>query len=299
MMMPRADQCRWLVFSALAILFSFLTVDVPNSTAQRGLPPAPPPPPDPNLVLVQVTVTGPMRETLPLLSEADFQLSEDGNPQELVSVTRANDGLSLGIIYSAGDVSGPRSAPRVLLENAGAAIEYFLMAGDTVVTPFSTDIRKVPPAIRPEGGALENLFVGLDVLKESAYARKALVLIGGELADPPQTDYIKAQAIRQGVPVYAILSEGTPPGPAILALDELVTLTGGEIFYAPLDVPSTVEMYARQIAQGLNSQYRISYHPTNGARDGKWRKLRVRLNRSGEHRLQARIRSGRYALRPD
>jgi hypothetical protein len=247
-------------------------------------------------VQARVTVTGPWRDALPLLREVDFQLWEDGVLQQITTVAREQDGLSLGIIYSAGDVSGPRSGPRLLLENSGAVIEYFLMAGDTVVTPFSTDIRKVPPVFRPEGGALENLYVGLDVLKESAYSRRALVLIGGDLAEAPQTDYIKAQAIRQGVTIFAIMSEGIPPGPAILALDEIVSLTGGEIYYAPFDVPAAVEMYALQIAQGLRNQYRIGYRATNGATDGTWRALRVRVKNPETVRLQARVKRGRYAL---
>jgi Ca-activated chloride channel family protein len=263
---------------------------------ELGTQRAPTPLADPTLVHARVTVTGPRKEPLPLLRAVNFQLWEDGREQPIASVAREDEGLSLGIIYSAGDVSGPQSAPRVLLENSGHNIEYFLMAGDTVTVPFSTDIRRVPPLTRPEGGALENLYVGLDVLKEAAYSRKALVLIGGDLAEPPQTDYIKAQAIRQGVAIYAIMSEGIPPGPAILALDEIVSLAGGEIYYAPFDAPAAVEMYALQIAQGLRNQYRVGYRPTNAARDGKWLKLRVRVNNVEDVRLQARVKSGRYAL---
>ena len=50
----------------------------------------------------------------------------------------------------------------------------------------------------------------------------------------------------------------------------------------------------------LNNQYVIGYHSTNGAKDGKWRKLRLKVNPpKGIQRLNVRSKQGYYGPAAD
>ncbi|HEX6186389.1 MAG TPA: VWA domain-containing protein [Pyrinomonadaceae bacterium] len=75
-------------------------------------------------------------------------------------------------------------------------------------------------------------------------------------------------------------------------LNEMARTTGGRLVRAdnPLMLPSAF----RQIAEELGTQYSLGYYPTNSARDGKYRKVRVRTTRKD---VALRTRPGYRARR--
>ena len=81
-------------------------------------------------------------------------------------------------------------------------------------------------------------------------------------------------------------------GPRLLS--EIATQTGGRAFAAALtsDLPSV----AARIAVELRNQYVLGYYPKNQARDGKYRKVEVKLSQPhGVSPLKAHWRLGYYA----
>ena len=62
-------------------------------------------------------------------------------------------------------------------------------------------------------------------------------------------------------------------------LNELARTTGGRL--VPADNPAFLPRAFQQIADELRTQYSLGYYPTNAARDGKFRKIRVRTTRKG------------------
>ena len=60
-------------------------------------------------------------------------------------------------------------------------------------------------------------------------------------------------------------------------LEEMARATGGRLVRA--DNPLMLPQAFRQIADELGTQYSLGYYPTNAARDGKYRKVRVRTTR--------------------
>ncbi len=60
---------------------------------------------------------------------------------------------------------------------------------------------------------------------------------------------------------------------------EMANKSGGRV-YQVKDVKELEPAYS-QIAAELRTQYSLAYYPTNERRDGKWRKLRVVINRRG------------------
>jgi hypothetical protein len=60
-------------------------------------------------------------------------------------------------------------------------------------------------------------------------------------------------------------------------LDDMARTSGGRLVRA--DNPLMLPAAFRQIADELGTQYSLGYYPTNTARDGKYRKVRVRTTR--------------------
>ena len=81
-------------------------------------------------------------------------------------------------------------------------------------------------------------------------------------------------------------------------VEELSDLTGGRAFFP--DSVYELEDICTKIAVELKNQYVIGYHSTNEAKDGKWRKLRVKVNPpKGITRLNVRAKQGYYAATAD
>jgi VWFA-related protein len=70
-------------------------------------------------------------------------------------------------------------------------------------------------------------------------------------------------------------------------LREMADKTGGRVY--PVKDLKQLEPSYSQIAAELRTYYSISYYPTNEKHNGKWRTLRVKVNRPG---LVAKTRPG-------
>lgn len=256
-----------------------------------------PAPVDPDLVSVRVTVNAALQDDpLPRLERRRFRVSEEGVEQEIASFNAEQGALSAAMLYSVAQGSDLRGVPKAFLESLPKGSEYFLMVGDTVTIPFNTDPARLPRNFRPEGGSVEDVFIGLDVLKESAYPRRALLIVTDGVSSPPDIEYYRSHAIRQSVPVYMVLMSDDPGGFGAIALEEMTVLTGGLAYFGPSDAGGAAENYIRMIAQGLRNQYTIGYRSKNRTRDGKWRRIEVSVESpEGGPKLNAKARSGYYA----
>jgi VWFA-related protein len=78
---------------------------------------------------------------------------------------------------------------------------------------------------------------------------------------------------------------------------ELTTLaesTGGLAFFP--DRLEDVDPVCVQVARDIRNQYTLGYYPTNAAKDGTFRSVKVELNASkGHEKLSVRTRTGYYA----
>jgi VWFA-related protein len=81
-------------------------------------------------------------------------------------------------------------------------------------------------------------------------------------------------------------------GPALLT--EISEQTGGRVF--PARSLSALPSIARRIGVELRNEYILAYAPTNANRDGKFRKVEVKLQApDGLAGLKSRWRTGYYA----
>jgi VWFA-related protein len=167
-----------------------------------------------------------------------------------------------------------------------------------------TDDNYLTLAQRLRGTALyDSVFIVSRLLAQqtSATSRRAIIL----LTDGEDTtsrlvisDAIKA-ASYANTAIYAIGIGNRHSFIYKDALDRLSEETGGRAFYPKHENDLTVAF--NQIEQELRSQYVIGYAPTNRARDGKFRQVRIEItNRAlAKEKLKLQYRKGYFAKRSD
>ena len=83
-------------------------------------------------------------------------------------------------------------------------------------------------------------------------------------------------------------------------ITSLTNLSGGRAFFSDpaFSNPAELDYYINLIHAELRNQYLLGYTPSNRARDGKWREIRVKLDPpEGFPKLSMRVRKGYYAPR--
>ena len=252
-----------------------------------------------DLVLIPVTVTDTLNRFVLGLQREDFRLFEDGVAQNLADFSGEDAPLSIGVLF---DESGSmtyklrssRDAAAQLVNALNKEDEAFLVKfADLakVTIRFTGDTKEIQSALKnvQAGGLtamLDAIDTGLLEMKKAKNSRKAIVIIsdGGDNHSHYTAAQIESLVREADVQIYAmgvfepVFSFGLTPeeisGPRLLS--EIATQTGGRAFAAaaPGDMPSV----ATRIAVELRNQYVLGYYPRNKARDGKYRKVEVKVS---------------------
>jgi len=309
------------VFIALPVMLAAYAVQSQKSQdAAADKPKASPQDPnrlkvDVDLVLVNATVTDPQNRYVTGLEKEHFQIWEDKLEQKIEYFSAEDVEISLGVIF---DVSGSmkdkistaRDAAVTFLKTGNPEDEYFLVEFSSrpeVAEDFTTDVSRLQNRLifTPAKGMTamyDSVYLGLEKLREGKNPKKALLLItdGEDNRSRYTFSNVREFVKEQDVQIYAIgivddfnsqLGSGHT-GRAMI--EELSDLTGGRAFFP--DSVYDLEDICTKIAVELKNQYVIGYSSTNVAKDGKWRKLRLKINPpKGLPRLSVRAKSGYYA----
>jgi len=269
---------------------------------------------DVDLVLVPVTVTDPTTRLVAGLEKDRFVLIENGQPQQIRSFSTEDAPISLGVIF---DLSGSMKdkideSRRAVLEffrTANPDDEFFLVTfSDTpkVLVDFTSSIEDIQNRLEyanPEGctALLDAIYLGIDRMRQARNERKALLIIsdGGDNRSRYTEAEIEDMVREADVQMYAMglfnfhgKTVEELHGPELLA--GITGATGGQTFFiqSPRDLPEV----ASKIGVELRNQYILGYRPANPTHDGKWRKIKVKVNPpTGSPRLHVYARSGYYA----
>jgi VWFA-related protein len=286
----------------------------PVATGESYVGPKPTFRADTNLVVIPVAVTDTVNRFVLGLQKADFHLFEDGVEQNIAHFSGEDAPLSVGLVF---DESGSmdyklrnsRDAAAQFLKTLNRDDEAFLVEfGDSAklsvgLTTHIEEIQSALKNVQPGGltAMLDAIDTGLHEMKRAQNPRKAIVIIsdGGDNHSHYTAAEIESLVRAADVQVYSmgvfepILSFGLTPeeisGPRLLS--EIAVQTGGRAFSAALttDLPSV----ASRIAVELRNQYVLAYYPSNQARDGKYRKVEVKLSQPhGISPLKAHWRLG-------
>ena len=269
---------------------------------------------DVNLVLVPVTITDPMNRLVTGLEKDNFALTDNGQPQEIRHFSSEDAPISLGVIF---DVSGSmadkidksRQAVVEFFRTANPQDEFFLITFSEkpeVLVDFTSSVEDIQSKLVyaiPKGrtALLDAIYLGMNRMRKAHYERKALLIIsdGGDNHSRYTEGEIKSMVREADVQIYGIglfdRDAKTPEekeGPALLS--DVSEVTGGRTFV--IDSPNELADVATKIGIELRNQYVLGYRPTNPARDGKWRKIKVRLNPpKGLPPLHVYAKTGYYA----
>jgi Ca-activated chloride channel family protein len=272
---------------------------------------------DTTLVLIPVSVSDPSNRYVLGLRQSDFHLFEDGVEQKITHFSGEDAPLSIGLLF---DASGSmddklrtsRKAAMQFLDTMNPQDEAFLIRfGDhpeleQEFTHRMDQIQTKLAAIQPGGltALLDAAEMALHQMKKATNSRKAILIVsdGGDNNSKYSPSQIQSLVREADVQVYAMgvfeptifpsLSKEEVSGPKLLS--ELAEQTGGRAFTAsdPNDLPSV----AARIGIELRNQYVLAYAPKNQAKDGKFRKVEVKVDQpKGIPALKVHWRLGYYA----
>jgi Ca-activated chloride channel family protein len=267
-----------------------------------------------DVVLLPVTVLGRGNTLVRGLTQADFEVFEDGKRQTLTFFgegAAATVPVHLGLLL---DTSA--SMEKDLPAATTAAIKFVNSlddAADVTFVDFASEVRvsRFSEASYPhlfermrgnKADGYTALYDAISVYLSSVAGQDGLKVLllytDGEDSTSSTTYSRMSEMLRlSDVMVYAIGYldglQGSNRGMAQLRLNDMAHQTGGEAFY-PMGGGPLTEIYAR-IKDEISSRYTLGFTSTNKAADGKWRKLDVRATAPAAKGAKVRTRPGYFA----
>ena len=279
-----------------------------------------------DLVQFSVVLTDKQGTPITGLKPEDFEIVEEGKPQTITYFSQGDpeDGDNLGEVSPLHlgltlDTSGSMERD---IQDVRTAVIKFLNANNTAMdftlVDFDTEIR----VARYGAGEMERLIERIRRRKPDGWTalfdavgvylngigpldgQKIMLLYtdGGdtrsELTFSDLLDLLKSS----DVTLYAIgLMEDArngqrPSAKAKKVLQDFADATGGAAYF-PKSIEQ-VEELCKEIAHDLRSRYSIAYEPSNAARDGGWRDVKVGVapSKAGS-RLTVRAKPGYFAAK--
>jgi Ca-activated chloride channel homolog len=267
---------------------------------------------DTSVVNVDVAVLDNKGHFIPNIPKGNFRVLEDNVPQQISNFSMGEAPLTVCMVIEFSNRfqqfwSEPwyqtLTAAYGFLETLKPEDYVAVIAYDMrseILSDFSTDRRKTYEAMQRlqiPGFSESNLYDALADAEDrmsGIEGRKAIILIASGIDTFSKLTFDKARRAMQdgAVPIYAIglmqaLREmmdaygymGSMERMDFLQADNQMTTfakeTGGMSFFPRFygEFPSIFQA----ISQSLRNQYSIAYAPTNAARDGKYRKIKVQL----------------------
>lgn len=261
-----------------------------------------------NLINLQVRVIDRLNRPINDVRQEDFRIFEDGVPQTVAFFSKEEVPISYGLVI---DNSGSLRSQIDKVIDAGKTIVGSNKSGDETFLIRFVDSEKIEmvqdftPKTDTLNEALDTLYVegGQTAVIDAVYLaveraaqhkkgdmndrrRRALILItdGEDRSSHYKQEQLFARLREADVQIFVVGfvneldKEGgfirkSPRDKAMNLLERLAKETGGRVFFPT----STSELprIAEEITRDLRTQYVISYNPTNKARDGSYRTLRV------------------------
>jgi Ca-activated chloride channel family protein len=273
---------------------------------------------DTTVVLIPVTVTDPVNRFVTGLEKENFKLSEEKVEQQITHFASEDAPLSIGLVFDTSGSMGnklrkSREAVSQFFKTANPEDEFFLVQFNDrpeMVMDFTASLEEIQNKLtftqaKGRTALLDAVYMSLHNMKKKARnPRKALLVIsdGGDNSSRYTDSEIKNLVREADVQIYAIgifepiMARGRTAeelsGPGLLS--ELAEQTGGRHF--AVDNLNELPDVAAKIGIELRNQYILGYTPTNKERDGKYRKVQVKLAPpKGLPPLRAFYRQGYYA----
>jgi VWFA-related protein len=281
------------------------------------------------LVTVPFNVTDKKNRYINDLAKEDIEILEDGKPQQIFSFERQTDlpiTIAMLIDISGSQeftlpqerAAGQRFFQRVLRPKKDLAAVVTFEHESVLVQDLTSDLDKLNRALDDvrlpaqtatygrTGGTppINNSGVGSTAMYDSIYSvstdllrreagRRVIILVtdGQDTSSTVKMREAIERTWRSEIIVYAIGIGGPEWGIDSGTLKKIAAETGGRAFF-PRNEEDLDKAYA-QIDEDLRSQYVLTYTPSNGARDGSFRTIQMKVKNRGD--LNVRHRRGYFA----
>ncbi len=272
---------------------------------------------DSTLVLIPVTVTDPMNRFVTGLEKENFRVFEDKAEQSIAQFSSEDAPLSVGVVFDCSGSMGSkleksRLAVAQFFKTANPEDEFFLVQfndGAQIIQAFTQNLEDIQNRLtftqsKGRTALLDAVYLGLHEMKKAKNPRKALLIIsdGGDNNSRYTEGEIKNLVKEADVQIYAIgiyepigargRTAEELAGPGLLT--EIAEQTGGRQY--SVENLNELPDIAAKIGVELRNQYILGYSPQNQERDGKFRRVQVKLVQPrGLPPLRAYWRMGYYA----
>jgi len=276
-----------------------------------------------NLVNLFVTVRDKSKRIVTDLKQDDFKVAEDGQDQKIAFFSKeVTLPITLGLLmdtsgseqYMLGAIQDGASSflNRVMRKGDEAMVMSFDLDVD-LLADFTDDrsqlnraIHKaqintggggITPGTLPSGGAkgtnfYDALYLACNEKLSTEAGRKAIVVLtdAEDNGSKVRVEEAIEAAQRTDTVVHILLVYDPHYGANSSIAKKITDETGGRMIV--VNSEKHLQEAFDQISEELRSQYTVGYYPTNSARDGKFRKIKVDLaNRD----LKVLARKGYYA----
>ena len=268
-----------------------------------------------SVVTVNVSVTDKQFRQIGGLAKDHFEIYEDKVRQQIEFFTDEEKPVSIGIVFDLSGsmkdkISRARDALNAFVDTSHSDDDFFLVGFNERASLLAglsdgkTVLRKLG-MVEPRGqtALYDAAYLGVEKVKEGRHEKRALLIISDGQDNASKYNYGELRKLLKeaDVQVYCIgIGEQGPASGSILdrqgqlILEEIAQSTGG-IAFQPNTYDELRDSVTR-IALALRHQYSIGYVPVNEQRDGKWRKIKVRVNAPrGLPSLIVRAKEGYYA----
>ncbi len=261
------------------------------------------------------------------LKQDDFKVSEDGKDEKVAFFSKEMAlPITLGLLL---DTSGSEQFMLAGIQDAGGRFMHrVLKKGDEamvisfdsdvdLLSDFTDDKQILDRAINkariniPGGGSLagnpgpvggqqtgtalyDAIYLACGDKLNGEAGRKAIVIVTDAQDEGSKVKLEEAveSAQRTDTVIHILLVADPRFGGNMSVAHKLTEDTGGRLIVIRSE--KNLEEAFDQISEELRSQYTLGYYPTNTARDGKFRKIKVETN---NHELKVLARKGYYAPR--
>jgi len=270
-----------------------------------------------DLITFTVTVTDTYGRYVSGLGKNAFTVMDDKKPQEITFFSDDDSPVSVGVIF---DVSGSMGGDKIkrardalskFIQTSHDSDEYFLIA-------FNTRAQLLLDKTRDGNAVLDKLtfvqtknntalydacYLGVEKVQRGAHPKRALLLISDGQDNNSRYTFNELRRLlkESDVTLYGIgILSGGDAGSSLgmegqSILDELASVSGGKAFF-PRSAAEMDDIF-EQIALELRHQYSIGYKPTDFSNDGRWHRIKVKVNPPrGLPRLFVRSKEGYYAI---
>jgi Ca-activated chloride channel homolog len=269
-----------------------------------------------DLVVLHATVRDKRGGFVSGLGKDNFQVLEDGAPQEIRVFQHEDVPVVVGLIVDNSGSMGPKrkdvtAAAVAFVRSSNPQDEMFVVNFNERVSfglpntkLFSASPAELEAALNgvPANGKTalyDAINAGIEHLKQATLDKKVLIVIsdGGDNASHHTLNQVLDSARRSSAIIYTVglfdeNDEDRNPG----VLRKIARVTGGEAFLP--DETSKVVPVCERIAEDIRNQYTLGYSPSNQKLDNAYRTIKVTATGRHGEKLLVRTRSG-YIASPE